>query len=168
MAVRLEIVVGRIERLDVDAIVNPANRALIPGAGADGAIRDAAGPALSALLARKAPLPPHGAVVTAGFNLPARHIVHTAAPVWDGPGSDSAKRSGLAACYRNCIDAIASFDIESLAFPALGTGIFGWPKDIACNIAVNTVRAHRRPPPRVVFCCFTEPDADFYRAELGK
>lgn len=163
----LEIVVDRIERLEVDAIVNPANRGLIPGAGADGAIRQAAGPALSVLLAQKAPLPARGALLTPGFDLPARYVIHTAAPVWDGPGGQDAKRRGLERCYRACLDVAAETDIESLAFPALGTGIFGWPKDIACAIAVRTVRAHKRAPARVIFCCLTAADANFYRAVLS-
>lgn len=162
----LDIVVGRIERLEVDAIVNPANRGLIPGAGADGAIRQAAGPALSLLLSQKAPLPARGALLTPGFDLPSRYVIHTAAPVWDGPGGEDAKKRGLAKCYKACLDIAAESDVDSLAFPALGTGIFGWPKDIASAIAVRTVRAHKRPPEHVIFCCFTEADAAHYRALL--
>lgn len=168
MASRLDIVVGRIERLALDAIVNPANQALVPGAGADGAIRAAAGPELDIFLATHGPLPASGALLSPGFRLPARHVIHTAAPVWFLDGEDTEKIRGLSNCYTACLDVAAEAKLTSIAFPCIGTGIFGWPKEIASEIAVTAVRAHPHPPARVVFCCFIEDDAWFYRAHLKR
>ncbi|MET0182618.1 MAG: macro domain-containing protein [Caulobacterales bacterium] len=167
MAALLEVLVARIETLDVDAIVNAANRGLIPGAGVDGAIRDAAGPQLTEHLNRHGPLPPSNVLVTPGYALPARFVIHTAAPMWDMPGARDAKIAGLAQCYRACLGAAADTGLHALAFPALGTGIYGWPKDLACRIAIETTRAATRAPHRVIFCCFTGEDAEIYRDELG-
>ncbi len=162
-----EIVIGRIERLALDAIVNPANQALIPGGGADGAIRRAAGPDLDALLAKHGPLPQRGVLMTPGFRLPAKFILHVAAPIWEAPGGRDEKIAGLAHCYSASLNAAADARLASLAFPAIGTGIYGWPKALACAIAVSTVKNAPRAPARIVFCCFTREDADIYRAELG-
>ncbi|MGE3143669.1 MAG: macro domain-containing protein [Hyphomonadaceae bacterium] len=168
MSAELQVIVARIEHLALDAIVNPANRELLPGGGADGAIRAAAGPALNDMLARHGPLPESGALLTPGFRLPARFIIHTAAPIWRAPGDEDEKIAALAHCYRACLDCAAEARLAALAFPALGTGIYGWPKELACRIAVETVRGAARAPARVVFCCFTDDDADIYRAELGR
>jgi O-acetyl-ADP-ribose deacetylase len=164
---QLDVVVGRIERMAVDAIVNPANRELLPGGGADGAIRDAAGPELDALLATLGPLPEGGAIATPGFDLPARFVIHTAAPIWRVPGPEDHKQAVLAACYRASVTEAARVGAKSLAIPALGTGIYGWPFALATNIAIAAVRACAVAPSRVVFCCFTERDADIYRAALA-
>lgn len=165
MAAALNILVGRIERLALDAVVNAANRALAPGAGVDGALRAAAGPGLTRLTDTMAAIETGAAVLTPGFNLPARTIIHTAAPVWAAPGDEAQKREGLAACYASCLALAAQHDLQEIAFPCLGTGIYGWPREIACEIAIE--ECARAPIARVVFCCFSETDADVYRARLG-
>lgn len=163
----IDIVVGRIEALARDAIVNPANRELAPGGGADGAIRDAAGPELTALLNRHGPLGAKGALLTPGFALPARFVIHTAAPVWFGAGDRDEKIAGLAQCYSACLETAAEAGLRTIAFPALGTGIYGWPKQLACSIAVSMARANGEALD-VTFCCFTQADAAIYAAELSR
>ncbi|MGE3867203.1 MAG: macro domain-containing protein, partial [Hyphomonadaceae bacterium] len=155
MAEELEVRVGRIEMLDIDAIVNAANRALAPGGGVDGAIRSAAGPELARLLAAAGAIGEGAALTTPGFRLPARWIIHTAAPVWSAPGLANEKIATMRACYSACLTAGAEVGIAEIAFPALGTGAFGWPKPLACETAVGVARAHPAPIRRVVFCCFT-------------
>ena len=170
MPARLEILVGRIERLKIDAIVNPANSALIAGGGADGAIRRAAGDELNRLLDTFGGLAEGAALATPAFRLPARRIIHTVAPIWFAPGEEAEKIARLASCYRECLFAAAREGCASIAFPAIGTGAFGWPKDLGCEIAVETVCEYLPDAPaltRVVFCCFTEEDAELYRDQLG-
>jgi O-acetyl-ADP-ribose deacetylase (regulator of RNase III) len=167
MAERIEVIVGRIETLAVDAIVNPANTQLRPGGGADGAIRRAAGVELDRLLATAGGLAEGAALTTPGFQLPARWVVHTVAPIWDAPGRAEDKVAALRRCYASCLAAAAEIDAASIAFPAIGTGIYGWPKALACETATGVVQAHPAPVARVLFCCLTEADADFYRARLG-
>lgn len=167
MSAQLEVVVARLETLAVDAIVNAANRELAPGAGVDGAIRRAAGPALTEALNRHGPLPDSNVLITPGFALPARFVIHTAAPVWHGQATRDHKIAALAQCYRACLTAAHEASLHAIAFPALGTGIYGWPRDIACRIAIATTRASPHAPQRVLFCCFTEEDAAFYREALA-
>jgi O-acetyl-ADP-ribose deacetylase (regulator of RNase III) len=165
-----EIVVGRIERLAVDAIVNAANRALARGSGVDGAIRAAAGPRLDALLATLGGVAEGQAIVTPGFELPARFVIHTAAPVYFAAGDEAEKIRRLGACYCACMAAAHKAGCASIAFPALGTGAFGWPKALGCEIAIAHVQAALAQAPglrRIVFCCFAEEDAALYRAALG-
>jgi len=164
MSAQLEVVVARLETLAVDAIVNAANRELEPGAGVDGAIRRAAGPGLTELLTRHGPLPDSNVLLTPGFALPAAFVIHTAAPIWHGAGTQDHKVAALAQCYRACLAVAHEASLHAIAFPALGTGIYGWPRDIACRIAIATTRAAPHAPQRVVFCCFTEEDAAFSRA----
>lgn len=167
---RLEIVVGRIETLDVDAVVNAANVELRPGTGVDGALRRAAGPALTQLTDTMAPIAEGDAVMTPGFALPARAIFHTAAPIWFLPGDDLEKIATLSRCYRTCIQLAAQHDFKSIAFPCLGTGNFAWPREIARDVAIEATQQALVGAPsikRVVFCCFTEDDAAIYRARLN-
>lgn len=169
MAKGLEICVGRIERLNIEAIVNAANSALVPGAGVDGAIRAAAGEDLDKLLTGASPLEVGAALVTPGFRAPARWIVHTVAPHWADRASETAKEILLRQCYLSCLEAAADLAMHEIAFPALGTGAYAWPKARAAPIAINAVRdgvARFGAIQRVVFCCFTEDDAAFYRPHL--
>jgi O-acetyl-ADP-ribose deacetylase (regulator of RNase III) len=170
MGAGFEILVARIETLALDAVVNAANRQLLPGTGVDGALRAAAGPELTRLTTTMAAIGDGDAVLTPGFAAPARHIIHTAAPVWVLPGDESEKIAGLGRCYANCIALAAEHRLASIAFPCLGTGNFGWPRDLACSIAIDHAHAARLRAPgvtRIVFCCFTEADAAPYRARLG-
>ncbi|MBL8557478.1 MAG: macro domain-containing protein [Hyphomonadaceae bacterium] len=161
--------VGRIETLTLDAIVNPANARLAPGGGADGAIRAAAGPELDRLLESAGGLAEGAALVTPGFALPSPWVIHTVAPVWPTGRPERDKVALLAQCYRSCVEAAAELRLRSIAFPAIGAGAYGWPITRAADIAISaTVEAVARfaAVERIVFCCFTNSDADIYRARL--
>lgn len=166
---RFDVCVARIETLVVDAVVNAANRELLPGTGVDGALRRAAGPKLTALTSTMAPIGDGEAVISPGFDAPARHIIHTAAPIWVLPGDEAEKIATLGRCYESCIALAAAHGLTSIAFPCLGTGNFGWPRELACGVAIDHARKAlmRAADVRVVFCCFTEEDAAPYRARLG-
>lgn len=169
MRKRAEIVVGRIETLAVDAVVNAANRALAPGSGVDGALRGAAGPELTRLTDTMAPIQAGEAVMTPGFDALARYIIHTAAPVWFLEGGEEEKIATLGRCYTNSMMLADTQDARDIAFPCIGTGVFGWPKKLACHIALRACAAgfeRAQTLRKIVFCCFTEGDAAFYRAEL--
>jgi O-acetyl-ADP-ribose deacetylase len=170
MNARFEILVGRIETLDVDAVVNAANRQLLPGAGVDGALRAAAGPELTQHTNALLPIASGEAVISPGFALPARYIIHTPAPVWTAPGLEGEKVVGLAACYANAIALAQQYGLASIAFPCLGTGNFGWPRGFACAIAIAACEQALEAAPdiaRLVFCCFLEADAALYRRALA-
>jgi O-acetyl-ADP-ribose deacetylase (regulator of RNase III) len=165
-----EIIVGRIETLALDAVVNAANTNLIPGTGVDGALRLAAGPELTTQTITLAPINEGDAVITSGFNAPAKHIIHTAAPIWDDGGARGEKVANLARCYKNAIALAAQHQLTSIAFPCLGTGNFAWPRDFACAIAIAACEEALASAPgiqRLVFCCFSEADAAIYRAGLS-
>lgn len=170
MPAPFEILVGRIETLALDAVVNAANRELRPGSGVDGALRAAAGPELTRHTATLPPLETGGAVLTPGFGLKARYIIHTAAPIWIAPGPEGEKVAGLARCYESVIGLAAMHNIASLAVPCLGAGNYGWPRGFACAIAIAACERALATAPsvqRLVFCCFTEEDAALYRKGLG-
>lgn len=161
---RLSVVVGDITKIDADAIVNAANESLLGGGGVDGAIHRAAGPELREYCARLHGCPTGEARITPGFRLPSRHVIHTVGPIWDG-GVHGEDRY-LTSCYRNCLAIAAENGIHTLAFPAISTGAYGYPMDQATLIAVSTVCEHLAASPtpvRVIFCCFSEDDAQLYR-----
>lgn len=168
----LEIVEGDITGLDVDAIVNAANEALAPGGGVCGAIHRAAGPGLAAecaqLVHEYGPCPTGQACMTGGHDLPARFIIHAVGPVWHGGGSGEPEL--LAGCYRAALELAQNYGAASVAFPAISTGIFGYPLDAATAVAVATVRASLPDCPavrRVVFCTFGDDVTGAYRAALA-
>lgn len=164
-----DVIVGRIETLAVDAVVNAANRRLLPGTGVDGALRAAAGPELTRLTEAMSPIAEGEAVITPGFNAPAIYIIHVAAPVYFTPGDHAEKVSALGQCYKSAIALAEHKGVRSIAFPCLGTGNYGWPAAMGCSIALTHVDAALVKAPgieRVVFCCFTDADAALYRAEL--
>lgn len=165
-----EILVARIETLALDAVVNAANRQLAPGTGVDGALRAAAGPNLTRHTSAMAPIEIGEAAITPGFDLPARHIIHTAAPIWTDPGEEGAKVAGLARCYGSSIALAAKHNLTSIAFPCVGTGNYGWPRGFACAIAIAACEEALASAPaikRIVFCCFSQTDAELYRAGLN-
>lgn len=170
MTAMMEIMVGRIETLALDAVVNAANRRLQPGTGVDGALRAAAGPELTRATAEIGGVGEGEAVITPGFNLPAKHVIHTAAPVWHASADDGAKISTLTRCYASSIGLAHAYGLASIAFPCLGTGNFGWPRDIACETAIITCHAASAETnvQHIVFCCFSEADADVYRTHLQR
>jgi O-acetyl-ADP-ribose deacetylase (regulator of RNase III) len=170
MTAPFEVMVGRIETLALDAVVNAANKQLLPGSGVDGALRAAAGPDLTKHTARMPAIAEGEAVITPGFQAPARFIIHVAAPIWNVPGPEGEKVAGLAKCYMSALRMAASRGFGSIAFPCLGTGNFGWPRGFACAIAIASCEQALEDAPslkRVVFCCFTEDDAALYRAGLS-
>lgn len=166
---RLELFEGDITRLEVDAIVNAANETLAPGGGVCGAIHRAAGPELAAACRAIGSCPTGDARITPGFGLKARHVIHAVGPVWQGGAQGEARR--LAGCYRAALALAAEHGCESIAFPAISTGIYGYPLGPATEIAVATVRAELRRHAgirRVVFACFGAEAAAAYRAALDR
>jgi O-acetyl-ADP-ribose deacetylase len=162
----IEILQGRIEELALDAVVNAANSQLLPGAGVDGALRRAAGPKLTMLTNTMPPLDPGQAAITPGFNGPFKHIIHVAAPIWYTPGDRTEKIFELGRCYMNAIQLAHAHGLKSIAFPFLGTGVYGWPKSAVCGISITHIYAGLANAPgieRVLICCFSEEDADLYR-----
>lgn len=162
----IELVRGDITTLDVDAIVNAANNALMPGGGVCGAIHRAAGPELAEACADVAPCPTGEARVTPGFGLRARAVIHTVGPLWRGGGNGEAKQ--LASCYRTCLALAEEEGFESVAFPAIGTGIYGYPCAEAAAIALAEIAAalaRGGRVRRVVCSCFdAETFAVYVRA----
>ena len=161
---RLQAVTGDITREAVDAIVNAANSTLLGGGGVDGAIHRAAGPSLLEACRRIGGCPPGEARLTPGFDLPARYVIHTVGPVWQGGGRGEEKI--LASCYRNALELAARHLLSSVAFPAISTGVYGYPVAAAAVVAVSTVRETLRTTPsirRVRFVCFSEADFRVYQ-----
>jgi len=162
----IEIVRGDITALDVDAIVNAANSALAGGGGVDGAIHRAAGPALALASMALAPCPPGEAVITPGFQLRARYVIHAVGPVWwDGTrGEPELLRSTY---DRSFALALAQGDIASIAIPAISTGAYRFPKPLAAEIATDAIQRHESSFERIVACAYDVETERLYREALG-
>jgi O-acetyl-ADP-ribose deacetylase (regulator of RNase III) len=168
MTAILRAVQGDITRLKIDAIVNAANASLLGGGGVDGAIHRAAGPELLAECRTLGGCATGEAKLTRAYRLPARYVIHTVGPVWQGGTQGEAEQ--LAACYRNALRLAVEHGCASIAFPCISTGVYGYPFELAADLAIATVRATLADCPgirEVVFCCFSRSDFDDYTLRLG-
>src|SRR4051812_8275506 len=164
---RMRVALGDIARLDVDAIVNAANESLLGGGGVDGAIHRAAGPGLLEEYRRPGGCAPGDAKITGGHRLPARHVIHTVGPIWQGGGAS--EDAVLESCYRRSLEVAAEHGLRRVAFPAISTGVFGFPAERAAGIAVGTVRQAVTSErfDEVIFCCFSEASARLHADANG-
>ncbi|WP_417315335.1 O-acetyl-ADP-ribose deacetylase [Enterobacter sp.] len=171
MKPQIDIFQGDITTLHVDVIVNAANSSLMGGGGVDGAIHRAAGPQLleacKVVRQQQGECPPGHAVITIAGNLPAKAVIHTVGPVWHGGEHHEARI--LEDAYRNCLRLAADNGYKTMAFPAISTGVYGYPKADAAAIAVDTVYRYlslKPMPEQVIFVCFDEETARLYRQRL--
>ena len=158
----IQILEGDITRLDVDAIVNAANSSLLGGGGVDGAIHRAAGAELLTACRPLGGCPTGKARITPGFRLKARWIIHTVGPVWHGGEQNEPEL--LQACYENSFALALENSARSIAFPAISTGVYRFPKEVAAEIALESMQAASDDFEKIVACCFSADDAAIYRA----
>jgi O-acetyl-ADP-ribose deacetylase (regulator of RNase III) len=164
---KIEVIQGDITRLKVDAIVNAANRSLLGGGGVDGAIHRAAGPLLLEECRKLNGCNTGEAKMTKGYNLPATFVIHTVGPIWQGGNNN--EKNLLKQCYQNSLQLANEEELTSIAFPNISTGIYGFPKELAAQIAVEEVKDfHIRKTTirKVVFVCFDEENFNIYRQLL--
>lgn len=163
---RLEVMRGDITKLEVDAIVNAANTSLLGGGGVDGAIHRAAGKELLRACEKLGGCPTGSAKATPGFKLPAKWVFHAVGPVWNGGsrGEDDL----LAGCYRRSMELAREHKVKSIAFPAISTGVYRFPRERAAEIAVRTVKENDGGVEKVIFCCFDEETEKIYEKLLAK
>lgn len=165
---RIEIVHGDITRLEVDAIVNAANRTLLGGGGVDGAIHRSAGPKLLEECKTLGGCAVGEAKITKGYNLPAKYVIHTVGPVWQG--GNKGEDNLLANCYKNSLRLAVEYKIKTIAFPSISTGAYSFPIERATKIALNTVKDFLTEDlkiEKVIFVCFSESDFNIYKNQLS-
>lgn len=161
---RIQLIQGDITKLEVDAIVNAANTTLLGGGGVDGAIHRAAGKELLAECRTLRGCATGDAKITKGYNLPARFVIHTVGPVWNG--GKSGEHEKLASCYRRSLELAVQNGIKTLAFPNISTGVYGYPKNEAATIAISTVKEfleNHSEIQQVIFCAFDEENYRIYK-----
>ena len=166
----IDLIRGDITKQTVDAIVNAANSSLLGGGGVDGAIHRAGGPDIlaecRAIRARQGQLHTGGAVITTAGRMPARYVIHTVGPVYNKGGAE--KAALLKDCYLNSLRLAAEHEVRTIAFPNISTGVYGYPKAEAAQVAIEAVRSYDGElPERVVFVCFDEENYDLYRRILA-
>lgn len=163
MKEKIKLIKGDITKVETDAIVNAANKSLLGGGGVDGAIHRAAGPELLEECKTLNGAETGEAKITRGYNLPAKYVIHTVGPVWNG-GIKNEKEL-LASCYRNSMKLAAENGCKSIAFPNISTGVYRFPKEIAAEIAVNEVKSFltsEEIPEEVIFVCFDDENYRLY------
>ena len=164
---QIQVVQGDITKLDCDCIVNAANRSLLGGGGVDGAIHRAAGPELLAECRTLHGCRTGEAKITKGYRLKAKYIIHTVGPIYSGTAEDAVQ---LADCYRNSLNLAKEHDVHSIAFPAISTGVYGYPLEDAMEIAVKTVAQwledHADYAMQVIFCCFDARTEQAYQTKM--
>ncbi len=170
----MEAVQGDITKIEADAIVNAANSSLLGGGGVDGAIHRSGGPAIleecKAIRAKQGGCPTGEAVITTAGNLPAKHVIHTVGPVWNGGNKNEPEL--LASCYQNSLRLAEEHQLKSIAFPNISTGVYGYPKDKAAIVATDAVKNYFQKNPdssieQVKFVCFGNQDYSLYKGLLG-
>lgn len=166
---RIAVYQGNITKMGVDAIVNAANTSLLGGGGVDGAIHAAAGPGLLEECRELNGCPVGQAKITGGYDLPAPYVIHTVGPIWRGGDKGEARK--LACCYYNSLKLASEYKLATVAFPAISTGVYGYPKDQAAAIAVKTVAAYLeedRVIHKVYFVAFDKETEQLYQKELSQ
>ncbi|MBN2635069.1 MAG: O-acetyl-ADP-ribose deacetylase [Prolixibacteraceae bacterium] len=164
MNTKIELIKGDITKLEVDAIVNAANQTLLGGGGVDGAIHEAAGPELLAECKTLNGCGTGNARITNGYNLPAKFVIHTVGPVWHGGYTDEPQK--LASCYQRSIEIAVENNLKTIAFPNISTGVYGYPKQDAAEIAIKTVTKlleKNNEIDLVIFCAFDDENYMIYK-----